>query len=57
VVVASSAEPTGPAQFGMAAAEALPFGRLEVHEHLTHFGPLESPTELAASVRAFAASL
>ena len=39
------------------AAEALPQGRLEVHEHLTHFGPLESPTELAASVRALAASL
>ena len=57
VVVAASAEPFGPAQFGGAAAEALPHGRLEVHEHLTHFGPLESPTELAASLRAFADSL
>jgi pimeloyl-ACP methyl ester carboxylesterase len=54
VVVACSAEPFGPAQFGAAAAERLPRGRLEIHEHLTHFGPLESPTELAASVRTFA---
>jgi len=57
VVVACSAEPSGPAQFGMAAAEALPHGRVEVHAHLTHFGPLESPAELAASVRTFAATL
>ena len=57
VVVACSAEPFGPAVFGISAAEALPQGRLEIHEHLTHFGPLESPTELAASVRALATSL
>ena len=46
MVVACSAEPSGPAMFGTSAAEALPQGRLEIHEHLTHFGPLESPTEL-----------
>ena len=57
VVVACSAEPSGPATFSLAAAEALPRGHLEIHEHLTHFGPLESPTELAASVRSLAASL
>ena len=57
VVVACSAEPSGPATFSIAAAEALPRGHLEVHEHLSHFGPLESPTELAASVRSLAASL
>jgi pimeloyl-ACP methyl ester carboxylesterase len=57
VVLACSAEPFGPASFASAIAEALPRGRLEVHEHLTHFGPLESPTELAASVRAFAATM
>ena len=57
VVVACSPDPSGPAMFGTSAAEVLPQGRLEVHEHLTHFGPLESPTELAASVRALAASL
>jgi pimeloyl-ACP methyl ester carboxylesterase len=57
VVVACSAEPFGPAMFGVSAAEVLPHGRLEIHEHLTHFGPLESPAELAASVRSLAASL
>jgi pimeloyl-ACP methyl ester carboxylesterase len=57
VVVACSAEPFGPASFAHPIAEALPAGRIEVHEHLTHFGPLESPTELAASVRAFADTL
>ena len=57
VVVACSAEPFGPAMFGISAAEALPHGRLEVHEHLTHFGPLEAPAELAASVREFVETL
>ena len=57
VVLACSAEPVGPALFAHAIADALPRGRLEVHEHLTHFGPLESPTELAASLRAFADTL
>lgn len=54
VVLACSAEPEGPASFAPAIAADLPAGRLEVHEHLTHFGPLESPTELAASVRSLA---
>ena len=57
VVLACSAEPFGPASFAGPIAAALPAGRLEVHEHLTHFGPLEAPSELAASVRAFAAGL
>jgi pimeloyl-ACP methyl ester carboxylesterase len=57
VVIAGGGEPEGPMVYAISAAEALPHGRLEVHEHLTHFGPLESPTELAASVRSFAASL
>jgi alpha-beta hydrolase superfamily lysophospholipase len=57
VVLACSAEPVGPASFAPAIADALPHGRVEVHEHLTHFGPLEAPTELAASVRAFATEL
>jgi pimeloyl-ACP methyl ester carboxylesterase len=54
VLVAAGGNPDGPIQYGVAAVEALPHGRLEVHEHLTHFGPLEAPTELAASVRALA---
>jgi alpha-beta hydrolase superfamily lysophospholipase len=57
VVIACGGQLLGPASFGVSAAEALPRGRLEVHEHLTHFGPLESPTELAASVRNLAATL
>jgi pimeloyl-ACP methyl ester carboxylesterase len=57
VVVACSAEPVGPARWAVEAADALPQGRLEVFEHLTHFGPLESPAELAASVRAFAETI
>ena len=57
MVIACSGEPLGPAMFAPLIAEALPNGALEVHEHLTHFGPLEAPSELAASVRAFAARL
>jgi len=57
VVVACGGEPFGPAAFASAIAEALPSGRLEPHAHLGHFGPLEAPAELAASVRAFARRL
>lgn len=57
VVIACSGEPFGPAMFAPLIAEALPRGELEVHEHLTHFGPLESPEELAASVRDLATRL
>ena len=57
VVIACGGSLAGPATHGVSAAEALPQGRLEVHEHLTHFGPLEAPTELAASVRALVAAL
>lgn len=57
VVVACGGEPFGPAAFASAIADGLPSGRLERHEHLGHFGPLEAPAELAASIRAFAAAL
>jgi pimeloyl-ACP methyl ester carboxylesterase len=57
VVIACSAEPFGPAMFAPHIADALPCGELEVHEHLTHFGPLEAPAELAASVRDLATRL
>jgi pimeloyl-ACP methyl ester carboxylesterase len=57
VLLATGGDPSGPALYGVAAVEHLPQGRLEVHQHLTHFGPLESPAELAASVREFAATL
>jgi pimeloyl-ACP methyl ester carboxylesterase len=57
VVVACGGEPFGPAAFASAIADALPDGCLERHEHLGHFGPLEAPAELAASIRAFAATI
>jgi pimeloyl-ACP methyl ester carboxylesterase len=41
----------GPAVFGPAVVAALPQGHLEQHPHLGHFGPLESPTEIALGVR------
>jgi pimeloyl-ACP methyl ester carboxylesterase len=47
----------GPASFAPHVVDALPRGHLEIHEHLTHFGPLEAPSELAASVREFFATL
>ncbi len=56
VVVACGGEPVGPAAFASAVAEALPHGRLEPHPHLSHFGPLEAPAELAVSIRAFDAA-
>jgi pimeloyl-ACP methyl ester carboxylesterase len=57
VMVVCGGDPSGPSTFAPAIAAALPRGRLERHEHLGHFGPLEAPVELAASVRAFAADL
>jgi pimeloyl-ACP methyl ester carboxylesterase len=57
VVVGRGAEDVGPALFAPAVAEALPQGRLEPFAHLGHFGPLEAPDEVAASVVAFAATL
>ncbi|MET0727338.1 MAG: alpha/beta hydrolase [Acidimicrobiales bacterium] len=55
VVVACSGDVNGPASFAPPIAEALPDGQLERHRHVGHFGPLEAPTALAASVRSFAA--
>jgi pimeloyl-ACP methyl ester carboxylesterase len=57
VQVVCGGEAGGPAVFAPLIAEALPQGTLETRAHLGHFGPLEAPAELAASVRAFAASL
>jgi len=57
VVVACGADEHGPALFAAEVADALPRGRLERHEHVGHFGPLEAPEHLAAAIRAFAATL
>jgi pimeloyl-ACP methyl ester carboxylesterase len=42
----------GPAAWGAEIAAALPRGRLEEHADLTHFGPMQDPPAMAASVRA-----
>jgi pimeloyl-ACP methyl ester carboxylesterase len=55
-IVCGAPEP-GPAAFAAELAAALPHGLLQHHEHLSHFGPMEAPSELAASVRAFASTL
>lgn len=57
VLVVCGGDPAGPSTFAPAIVDALPDGRLERHPHLGHFGPLEAPAELAASVRAFADAL
>lgn len=57
VIVACSNEELGPAVFAPAIAEGLPKGRLERHEHIGHFGPLQAPEAMAAAVRAFASTL
>jgi hypothetical protein len=55
--VATSEEAMGPSAYAPAVVAALPRARLEVHRHMTHFGPLEAPTVLAEAIRAFEADL
>ena len=50
VIVRGHTMVAGPAGFADRVAEALPDGRLEAYEELGHFGPLEAPAEMAASV-------
>lgn len=57
VVVACGDDGGVPAAFAPAIADALPNGRLERHEHIGHFGPLQAPDHLAAAVRDFASTL
>jgi hypothetical protein len=45
-------EDTVPAIFGRSIAAALPDGRIESHPELGHFGPLENPPTVAASILA-----
>ncbi len=51
-VVRGAITDAGPASVAAAVAERLPAGRLEVHDELGHFGPLEDPAAMAASVLA-----
>ena len=50
-VLHGRADEPGPASFAPAIAEAIPAGRLEEHATLGHFGPLEDPAGMAASIR------
>jgi pimeloyl-ACP methyl ester carboxylesterase len=53
VVVARGAlSEFGPAAFAGPVAQALPFGRLEAFDQLSHFGPLEQPALVAARIAA-----
>jgi pimeloyl-ACP methyl ester carboxylesterase len=57
VVVAKGTDSFGVALFADQVGAALPHGRVEAHEFMGHFGPLEAPGRLAASIQAFAAGL
>ncbi len=57
VVVACGREEPGPVLFAPAVADALPHGRLERHDSLGHFGPLEAPDLCAQAVRRLEGSL
>lgn len=52
VTIALGVEDTVPAIFGRPIADALPAGRIESHPELGHFGPLENPRMVAASILA-----
>ena len=39
-----------PAQFGSAAADAIPGGKLIEYPHVGHFGPFQDPETIAADV-------
>lgn len=51
-LVVKGGEAVGVGDFADAIATGLG-GRVEGHDHVGHFGPLEAPNEMAASVRAF----
>jgi pimeloyl-ACP methyl ester carboxylesterase len=51
VVVGDTSIP-GPAMFAAQVADRLPAGRLESHPDLGHFGPMQAPDRMAASVLA-----
>ena len=50
VTIAMGVEDTVPAIFGRPIAEALPHGTIASFPELAHFGPLEAPATIAASV-------
>ena len=50
-VLRGRAEGQGPASLAALVASEIPAGRLEEHPMLGHFGPLEDPAGMAASIR------
>ena len=50
VTVAGSGDGGPPSQVAEAVADALPKSRFVRHDDLTHFGPLEDPTQIAADI-------
>jgi pimeloyl-ACP methyl ester carboxylesterase len=57
VIARGSLDDAGPAAMAGPVADRLPHGRLEAHDDLGHFGPMEDPDAVAASIQAFAATL
>lgn len=53
VAVSSARDFPSPATLAPYVAEALPYGRLERHDMLGHFGPLEAPRRIAAAILGF----
>ncbi|HQF95265.1 MAG TPA: alpha/beta hydrolase [Microthrixaceae bacterium] len=49
-IVAGDTSIPGPAVFAAQVADRLPAGRLESHADLGHFGPMQAPDRMAASV-------
>jgi pimeloyl-ACP methyl ester carboxylesterase len=52
VTLATGGDAVGPAQIAPMIADRLPNVTLERHPEVTHFGPMEDPAGMAASVRA-----
>jgi len=50
VVVRGAMDPPGPASFARALVDEMTDARLEVFDHLGHFGPMEDPSAMAASL-------
>lgn len=57
VVAVGGADPGMVADFSPALAAALPHATLEAHPRLGHFGPLQAPAEVAASILAHTTTL
>ena len=57
VVLRGQLEAFGPASIAESVAAGLANGRLEAHDNLSHFGPMEDPPGMARSIAALVSSL